>query len=291
LLTFFFRQMPELIERGFLYIAQPPLYRAKRGSSQVYLKGDRELENYLFETAIDEGGVFVNFEGEQIAGPDLQKLAEEARYVKTLLEHLSNHVPLSILEQAAILGALNPEILTNSENGKAVADVIAKRLDALSSEHERGWEGRVLGDGGLGFTRMLRGVEETHVIDGAIMRSKDARQLDEIAGRLQKNYAKHGTLENKDKSHPITGPVSLVDKVTELGRKGISINRYKGLGEMNPEQLWETTLDVEARSLLQVRVNHVDEAEEVFSTLMGDVVEPRREFIQANALKVANLDV
>ena len=291
LLTFFFRQMPELIERGFLYIAQPPLYRAKRGSSQVYLKGDRELENYLFETAIDEGGVFVNFEGEQIAGPDLRKLAEEARYVKTLLEHLSNHVPLSILEQAAILGALNPEILTNSENGKAVADVIAKRLDALSSEHERGWEGRVLGDGGLGFTRMLRGVEETHVIDGAIMRSKDARQLDEIAGRLQKNYAKHGTLENKDKSHPITGPVSLVDKVTELGRKGISINRYKGLGEMNPEQLWETTLDVEARSLLQVRVNHVDEAEEVFSTLMGDVVEPRREFIQANALKVANLDV
>ena len=291
LLTFFFRQMPELIERGFLYIAQPPLYRAKRGSSQVYLKGDRELENYLFETAIDEGGVFVNFEGEQIAGPDLRKLAEEARYVKTLLEHLSNHVPLSILEQAAILGALNPEILTNSDNGKAAADVIAKRLDALSSEHERGWEGRVFDDGGLGFTRMLRGVEETHVIDGAIMRSKDARQLDEIAGRLQKNYAKHGTLENKDKSHPITGPVSLVDKVTELGRKGISINRYKGLGEMNPEQLWETTLDVEARSLLQVRVNHVDEAEEVFSTLMGDVVEPRREFIQANALKVANLDV
>ena len=168
---------------------------------------------------------------------------------------------------------------------------IAKRLDALAPEYERGWQGKALEDGGLEFHRVLRGVAETHVIDGAIMRSKDARQLDELAGRLQKNYTKHGTLENKDKSYPITGPVALVDKVTELGRKGISISRYKGLGEMNPEQLWETTLDTEARSLLQVRINHVDEAEEVFSTLMGDVVEPRRDFIQDNALKVANLDV
>ena len=291
LLTFFYRQMPELIERGYLYIAQPPLYRAKRGNSQVYLKGDRELENYLFDTAIDEGGVFVNFEGHQIAGPDLRTLSEEARYVKTLLERLSNHVPTSILEQAAILGALNPEILGNPEYGAQVSDYITRRLDALAPEHERGWVGKVLDDGGLEFERMLRGVSERHVIDGAIMRSKDARQLDEIAGRLQKNYAKHGTLENKDKSYPITGPVALVDKVTELGRKGVSIQRYKGLGEMNPEQLWETTLDVEARSLLQVRINHIDEAEEVFSTLMGDVVEPRRDFIQQNALKVANLDV
>ena len=291
LLTFFFRQMPELIERGYLYIAQPPLYRAKRGNSQVYLKGDREMENYLFDTAIDEAAVFVNFEGHQIAGADLRKLAEEARYTKTLLERLSNHVPTSILEQVAILGALNPDILGNPEQGGQVAEFIGRRLDALSPEHERGWTGRALDDGGLAFTRMLRGVEESHVIDGAIMRSKDARQLDEIAGRLQKNYAKHGTLENKDKSYPITGPVSLVDKITELGRKGISIQRYKGLGEMNPDQLWETTLDSEVRSLLQVRVNHADEAEEVFTTLMGDVVEPRRDFIQANALKVANLDV
>ena len=291
LLTFFFRQMPELIERGYLYIAQPPLYRAKRGNSQVYLKGDREMENYLFDTAIDEGGVFINFEGHQIAGPDLRTLAEEARYVKTLLEHLSNHVPVSILEQAAISGALNPDILGNPEYGSQVADYIAKRLDALAPEYERGWAGKAMDDGGLEFKRILRGVAETHVIDGAIMRSKDARQLDEMAGRLQKNYTKHGTLENKEKSYPITGPVALVDKITELGRKGISIQRYKGLGEMNPEQLWETTLDIEARSLLQVRVNHVDEAEEVFSTLMGDVVEPRRDFIQDNALKVANLDV
>ena len=291
LLTFFYRQMKELIERGYLYIAQPPLYRAKRGNSQVYLKGDREMENYLFDTAIDEGGVFVNYEGHQIAGPDLRTLTEEARNVKMLLERLSNHVPTAILEQAAILGALNPEILGSPENGAQAAEYIARRLDALAPEHERGWSGQVLDDGGLEFKRMLRGVDETHVIDGAIMRSKDARQLDEIAGRLQKNYAKHGMLENKDKSYPITGPVALVDKVTELGRKGVSINRYKGLGEMNPEQLWETTLDVEARSLLQVCINHADDAEEVFSTLMGDVVEPRRDFIQLNALKVANLDV
>ncbi|MBO6947538.1 MAG: DNA topoisomerase (ATP-hydrolyzing) subunit B [Rhodospirillales bacterium] len=291
LLTFFFRQMPELIERGYLYIAQPPLYRAKRGNSQVYLKGDKEMENYLFDTAIDEGGVFVNFEGHQIASQDLRNLCEEARYAKTFLERLSNHVPLSIMEQAAISGALNPDILGNPEYGAQVADYIAKRLDALAPEYERGWVGKALDDGGLEFQRTLRGVTETHVIDGAIMRSKDARQLDELAGRLQKNYTKHGTLENKDKSHPITGPVALIDKITELGRKGISISRYKGLGEMNPEQLWETTLDTEARSLLQVRINHVDEAEEVFSTLMGDVVEPRRDFIQDNALKVANLDV
>jgi DNA gyrase subunit B len=291
LLTFFFRQMPELIERGFLYIAQPPLYRAKRGNSQVYLKGDREMEGHLFDAAIDDGTVFVTFDGEQIGGQDLRNLVQESNHTHQLLSRLSNHVPTAILEQAAILGALNPEILSNPEHGAGAADYIAKRLDALATEHERGWEGTVTDDGGLQFVRMLRGVAETHVIDGAIMRSSDARELDNMAGKLQATFAKHGQLTAKDKEYNITGPVSLVEKVTELGRKGVSIQRYKGLGEMNPDQLWETTLDPEARSLLQVRVNHVDEAEEVFSTLMGDVVEPRREFIQSNALKVANLDV
>lgn len=291
LLTFFFRQMPELIERGYLYIAQPPLYRAKRGNSQVYLKGDPELEDFLFDSAIDEGTVFVAFNGEQIAGPDLQTLAVEARQVKTRLERLSNHVPTEILEQASILGALNPDILGAPEQGNEAAAYIARRLDALVTEHERGWRGRALEDGGLEFSRTLRGVDETHVIDGAIMRSKDARELDLMAAKLQATFAKHGVLQTKDKELTVTGPVSLVDHVTGLGRKGISIQRYKGLGEMNPDQLWETTLDPEVRSLLQVRINHVDEAEEVFSTLMGDVVEPRRDFIQENALKVANLDV
>ena len=236
LLTFFFRQMPELIERGFLYIAQPPLYRAKRGNSQVYLKGDREMEGHLFDAAIDDGTVFVTFDGEQIGGQDLRNLVQESNHTHQLLSRLSNHVPTAILEQAAILGALNPEILSNPEHGAGAADYIAKRLDALATEHERGWEGTVTDDGGLQFVRMLRGVAETHVIDGAIMRSSDARELDNMAGKLQATFAKHGQLTAKDKEYNITGPVSLVEKVTELGRKGVSIQRYKGLGEMNPDQ-------------------------------------------------------
>ena len=291
LLTFFYRQMPEVIDRGYLYIAQPPLYRAKRGNSEVYLKDDPALEDFLFGSAIDEGAVFVAHDGNQIAGQDLRNLVEEARGVKSLLEHLGKHVPLAVVEQAAILGALNPEILSNQEQAQAAVDYIAKRLDALVTEAERGWTGATLEDGGLQFSRTLRGVDETHTIDGALIGSSEARRLDEKAGVLQKIYARFGALTAKDKEHQITGPVALVDTVMELGRKGVGIQRYKGLGEMNPNQLWETTLDQNARTLLQVKVSHADDAEEVFSTLMGDMVEPRRDFIQNNALKVANLDV
>ncbi|MHA1599145.1 MAG: DNA topoisomerase (ATP-hydrolyzing) subunit B [Alphaproteobacteria bacterium] len=291
LLTFFYRQMGELIERGYLYIAQPPLYRAKRGQSEVYLKDDSALEDYLFSSAIDEGSVFTAHDGAQTAGADLRSLIDEAHEVKKLLERLSRHVPVVITEQAAILGALNPDILSDSEHAAAVADYAAKRLDALENETERGWRGTVLEDGGLAFERTMRGVNERHVIDAALIKSAEARKLDKMAGKLQKLYARHGVLTAKDKEYTLTGPVSLIETVTAIGRKGIGIQRYKGLGEMNPEQLWETTLDPNARSLLQVRVSHADDAEEVFSTLMGDMVEPRREFIQANALKVANLDV
>ena len=291
LLTFFYRHMAPIIDNGYLYIAQPPLYRAKRGASEVYLKDDPVLEDYLFSAAIDEGNVFVPHDGQQVAGPDLRQLVEEARKVKSLLVSVAQHVPLDVAEQAAILGALNPQILSDSTGAGEAADYIAKRLDALEPPAERGWQGRPLDDGGLEFSRMLRGVTETHAIDGALISSSGARRLDEMAGQLQKLYARHGELSVKDEKFPITGPVSLVDKVMELGRKGVNIQRYKGLGEMNPEQLWETTLDPEARSLLQVRVNHADEAGQLFETLMGDVVEPRRDFIQENALKVANLDV
>jgi DNA gyrase subunit B len=291
LLTFFYRHMAPIIDNGYLYIAQPPLYRAKRGASEVYLKDDPVLEDYLFSAAIDEGNVFVPHDGQQVAGPDLRQLVEEARKVKSLLVSVAQHVPLDVVEQAAILGALNPQILSDSTGAGEAADYIAKRLDALEPPAERGWQGRPLDDGGLEFSRMLRGVTETHAIDGALISSSGARRLDEMAGQLQKLYARHGELSVKDEKFPITGPVSLVDKVMELGRKGVNIQRYKGLGEMNPEQLWETTLDPEARSLLQVRVNHADEAGQLFETLMGDVVEPRRDFIQENALKVANLDV
>ena len=290
LLTFFYRQMAAIIERGYLYIAQPPLYRAKRGSSEVYLKDDRALEDYLFATAIEEDSVFEGFEGAQMAGDDLRELVEEARAVKALIGQLGRHVPMQVVEQAAILGVLNPEILSDRERTTEVAEYIAKRLDALETEMERGWQGGPLDDGGLEFRRTLRGVDMRHVIDGALIRSTEARRLDAMAGKLQTVFGRHGTLRSKEREFPITGPVGLVDAVMDIGRKGVGIQRYKGLGEMNPEQLWETTLDVNARTLLQVRVNHADSADDVFSTLMGDVVEPRRDFIQENALKVANLD-
>ena len=291
LLTFFYRHMAPIIENGYLYIAQPPLYRAKRGTSEVFLKDDPALESFLFTAAVDEGNVFVPHDGQQVAGSELRELVNEAREVKTLLSDIAQHVPLGIIEQAAILGALNPQILQDSSIAGEAADYIAKRLDALEISAERGWLGRSLDDGGLEFTRILRGVKEVHAIDGGLISSSGARRLDEMAGRLQKLYARHGLLKVKDSEFHITGPVSLVDKVMELGRRGVGINRYKGLGEMNPEQLWETTLDPEARSLLQVKVNHVDEASTLFETLMGEVVEHRRDFIQENALKVANLDV
>ncbi|MCG8512431.1 MAG: toprim domain-containing protein, partial [Rhodospirillales bacterium] len=291
LLTFFYRQMAEIIDQGYLYIAQPPLYRAKRGNSEVYLKDDRALEDYLFNTVLDEECVFTDHDGNQIAGADLRALIEEARSVKVMLANLSHRVPMRIVEQAAITGALNPQILSDSNLAAETAAYIATRIDHLEPELERGWQGAPLDDGGLSFSRILRGVRERHIVGGSVIRSTEARRLDEMAGHLQNNYAKHGVLTLKDKEFPVTGPVSLVDTVTELGRKGISIQRYKGLGEMNPEQLWETTLDPDARTLLQVRVAHAENATEIFSTLMGDVVEPRRDFIQENALKVANLDV
>ena len=291
LLTFFFRQMPEIVERGYLYIAQPPLYRAKRGNSEVYLKDDAVLEDYLFNAAIDEGAVFTTFEGAQIAGADLRDALDAARAAKGEIANVARHVPGSVVEQAAILSALDASLLADTEQASQVADFIAKRLDALADPLERGWSGTGLDDGGLAFSRTLRGVTERHVIDSTLIRSQDARRLNGRAGQLQKLYAKHGVLSVKDKEFPITGPVSLVDRIMDFGRKGISMQRYKGLGEMNPDQLWETTLDPNARTLLQVKVSHTDDAEDVFSTLMGDVVEPRREFIQKNALKVANLDV
>ena len=291
LLTFFFRQMPELVERGYLYIAQPPLYRAKRGNSEVYLKDDPAMEDYLFSSAIDDGAVFTTHDGTQIAAQDLHGVVREARNAKAMITRLAQHVPVPLVEQAAILGAFNPEILSDRNMAAATADYIAKRMDALEAEAERGWEGEVLEDGGFAVNRTLRGVTERHMVDGAIIRSTEARKLDAVAPDLQARYARHGALLMKEKEHSVTGPVSLVDAVMDAGKKGVGVQRYKGLGEMNPEQLWETTLDPNVRSLLQVKVSHADDAEEVFSTLMGDVVEPRREFIQDNALKVANLDI
>jgi DNA gyrase subunit B len=291
LLTFFFRQMPELVERGHLYIAQPPLYRAKRGESLRYLKDDRELENHLISNGIQDS-VLTMADGSQVAGQDLRARVATAVRAKHLMEPLIRKVDnAQIVEQAAILGTLNPEILAPGDQAQQAADVIARRLDALAAETERGWQGSLGQDGGLAFQRTFRGVTERHVIDGPLIRSTEARRLDAMAGDLQETFAQHSELQGKDEAYRITGPNSLVDAVFRLGRKGITISRYKGLGEMNPDQLWETTLDPEARALLQVKVSHADEAADIFSTLMGDVVEPRREFIQTHALEVANLDV
>lgn len=291
LLTFFYRQMPELIENGYLYIAQPPLYRAKHGKSEVYLKDDRALEDYLINAGIEDC-VFNLADGSQVAGQDLKGLIEFSRVVKNQIGGLTTRVPTKIVEQAAIAGILNPQILADSSQADQAAAYIATRLDALESEVEKGWKGESLADGGLSFIRILRGVPDgPHVIDGAVIRSVEARGLDAHTVELQQSFSAHGVLVAKEKEFSVTGPVSLFDAIMELGRQGVSMQRYKGLGEMNPEQLWETTLDPNVRTLLQVKASHADEAEDVFSTLMGDVVEPRRAFIQANALKVANLDV
>ncbi len=290
LLTFFYRQMPELLERGYLYIAQPPLYRAKRGQSEVYLKDDRALEEYLIDGGLSDA-VLRMAGGTQVAGPDLRALTEQARTVKNLLAPLSRRVPMKVVEQAAIADALDVTILTDSDRGPKVAEAVAKRLDALESRLERGWNGKWVEGDGFTFSRTLRGVTETHNLDAAIIRSAEARRLHEMSSLLRETFQDAASMIAKDRETPLSGPVALVTAVMEQGRKGIAIQRYKGLGEMNPEQLWETTLDPQVRSLLQVRVNQADEAEQVFSTLMGDVVEPRREFIQTNALKVSNLDV
>ncbi|HVG82227.1 MAG TPA: DNA topoisomerase (ATP-hydrolyzing) subunit B [Methylomirabilota bacterium] len=291
LLTFFYRQMPAVIEKGYLFIAQPPLYRAKRGSSEVYLKDDRALENYLVTSGLDEAVLELG-DGAQIAGPELRRLVERASSAKNSMRPLVRKVgSMAVVEQAAIAGALNPAVLSDAERARGAADYIARRLDLLARPEERGWAGRVSPDGGLAFTRTLSGVTERHAIDLALIKSGEAHRLDAMAAELQTTYAKHARLKVGESEIPVTGPAALIDAVMELGRKGVAVNRYKGLGEMNPNQLWETTLDPNARSLLQVRVSHADEAEEVFSTLMGDLVEPRRDFIQSNALSVANLDV
>ena len=289
LLTFFFRQMPELIERGHIYIAQPPLYKVNRGKSEQYLKDERALEDYLIATGVEEA-VLKLASGEERAGEDLRKLVEEARTVRNLLNGLHSRYNRQVVEQAAILGVLNPDIFGNAEMAKAAAPFIAKRMNVLAEETERGWEGEFSEQDGFVFSRTVRGVKSVAIIDHALLGSAEARKLDEHAVSLQKVYEKPGALRRKDESWPIYGPVGLFEAITGAGRKGVSMQRYKGLGEMNPEQLWETTLDVNARSLLQVRIKEVDEANVLFDQLMGDVVEPRRQFIQDNALS-ASVDV
>jgi DNA gyrase subunit B len=289
LLTFFYRQMRDIIDRGHLYIAQPPLYKVSRGKSEQYLKDERALEDYLIGTGLDDC-VFKPASGADRAGRDLLSLVEDARTIRAVLRNLHSRYNRTVVEQAAIAGVLRHQVFGDLPKAVAAADYIAKRLDALADEVERGWTGKFTEGEGFQFERTVRGVKDVAILDHALLGSVDARKLDDYAPRLQEAYARPGLLRRKDSETPIHGPVSLFEAVTETGRKGLTLQRYKGLGEMNPGQLWETTLDKEARSLLQVKVKEVDEADDIFTKLMGDVVEPRREFIQENSLS-ANVDV
>ncbi|SHJ04879.1 DNA topoisomerase (ATP-hydrolyzing) subunit B [Wenxinia saemankumensis] len=287
LLTFFFRQMPELIEGGYLYIAQPPLYKVSRGRSEVYLKDQAAMDDYLIDQGVD-GAILRLGGGEELTGADLARVVGEARQLKRVLDAFPTHYPRHILEQAAIAGAFTPGAVDADLQG--VADKVAARLDLIALEYERGWTGRITQDKGIRLSRILRGVEELRTLDGGMLRSGEARRTGSFTQSLQEIYERPATLVRKDRSYLIHGPLDLLREILEEGERGLTLQRYKGLGEMNPDQLWETTLDPDARTLLQVRVDDLTEADDLFTKLMGDEVEPRRDFIQSNALNVEHLD-
>jgi DNA gyrase subunit B len=287
LLTFFYRQMPELVEAGHLFVAQPPLYKVSRGKSEVYLKDQGALDDYLVQQGID-GAVLRLGSGAEMAGQDLARVVEEARQLRRVLEAFPTHYPRHILEQAAIAGAFVPGAV--DANLQGIADQVAERLNQIALEYERGWTGRITQDHGIRLSRILRGVEEMRTLDGPMLRSGEARKAGSFTESLNEVYGSTATLVRKDRSLAIHGPLDLLDAILKEGEKGLTLQRYKGLGEMNPDQLWETTLDPDARTLLQVKIEDAAEADDLFTKLMGDVVEPRREFIQSNALSVENLD-
>lgn len=287
LLTFFYRQMPELVEAGHLFVAQPPLYKVSRGKSEVYLKDQGALDEYLVQQGID-GAVLRLGSGAEIGGQDLTRVVDEARQLRRVLDAFPTHYPRHILEQASIAGAFVPGAV--DANLQRIADQVAIRLNQIALEYEQGWTGRITQDHGIRLSRILRGVEEMRTLDGPMLRSGEARKAGSFTESLQEVYGTTATLVRKDRNLTIHGPLDLLDAILKEGEKGLTLQRYKGLGEMNPDQLWETTLDPDARTLLQVKIEDAAEADDLFTKLMGDVVEPRREFIQSNALNVENLD-
>jgi DNA gyrase subunit B len=290
LLTFFFRQMRPLIEAGYIYIAQPPLYKVKRGQSEQYLKDERAREDYLIDNGL-EAALLRLPTGEERAAADLRSLVDEARVVRQVLASLHSRYDRVAVEQATIAGALKPIADLGEARAAELASEVARRLDALSEETERGWTGTVQ-DGDYVFAREVRGVRQASVLDAGLLGSAEARKLADYERSLHDVYASPALFIRKSDETQVSGPTDLIETVMAAGQKGISqMQRYKGLGEMNPEQLWETTLDRNVRSLLQVKVREADSADDIFVKLMGDAVEPRREFIQENALSVANLDV
>jgi len=289
LLTFFYRQMPQILENGHLYIAQPPLYKVKRGQSEQYLKDERALEDFLIGSGLDDASLTLA-SGEVRSGQDLRAIVDQSRSISKTLDGLHGRYHRTTVEQAAIAGILNADAVKSDAERQDAAAYVARRLDLLSEETEQGWVG-IPTDDGYRFEREVRGVKEAAFIDNALLQSADARRLDQHTEFLQEIFGKAAVYRRKDVETEIRGPAALFKAVMAAGSKGLSLQRYKGLGEMNPDQLWETTLDVNARSLLQVKVREASDADEIFTELMGDVVEPRKRFIQDNALNVANLDV
>ncbi len=290
LLTFFFRQMPELIERGHIFIAQPPLYKVKRGSSEQYLKDEPALQEFLVTGGLD-GATLTLAGGEERAGADLRAVIDNATNIASILDGMHSRYNRDLVEQAAIAGGLATDIHADPARAAAMVQTIAERMNRIAEETERGWTGLVSPDGDLVFERTIRGVRDVATIDVALIDSTDARRLTANHQRLAEIYTEPAMLRRKDMETVVYGPRGLLAAVFAAGRKGVSMQRYKGLGEMNASQLWETTLDPDARSLLRVKIREGDDADTLFSQLMGDDVEPRREFIQTNALSVANLDV
>ncbi|KQT43155.1 DNA gyrase subunit B [Aureimonas sp. Leaf454] len=289
LLTFFFRQMPELIERGYVYIAQPPLFKVTKGKQSQYLKDQKALDNYLIEGGLDDASLTLA-SGEVRVGRDLRAAVDDALGFRATLAGLHSRYDRMVVEQAAIAGALSPALAEDRDAAAKIAAGIAERLDRLADEGEIGWSGEAVDDG-YRFVRNVRGVAEVQTLDAGLIHSGDALAMNRLAERLADVYGAAPVLKRKETTRELSGPMALLDAVFEVGRRGLSLQRYKGLGEMDPEQLWETTLDPEVRSLLQVRISDATDADLLFSRLMGDEVEPRREFIQDNALQVANLDI
>ncbi len=292
LLTFFFRYMPEVIERGYLYIAQPPLFKVKRGkSSELYLKDERGLEDYLIDVSLDHISV-IDGSDDLRRGQDLRDMLMRARAIRNSINALTIKAGnRRVIEQAAIAGGFDQDIFDTPSKGENYAEKIAERLNAIELEAERGWKAEFTPVGGYVIQRTLRGITQKVRIAPDRLRSPDALRLHKAIDWLQEAFAHKVEIRDGDKTvATVNGPAAFYDRIQEYGRKGLSIQRYKGLGEMNPEQLWETTLDPNVRTLLQVTVQDAVQADDIFSTLMGDVVEPRREFIQDNALKVRNID-
>ncbi len=294
LLTFFYRQMPELIQRGHIYIAQPPLYGAKRGErgSLRYLKDDRELESFLIDNVLAES-VLTDGDGAQRSGEDLRAVIELCRKARGWIRGIATRTGHpQVVEQAAVAGLFDPALLGEPERAAETAALVAGLLNRNEpEEHDRTWQGTVEAEGYV-IARAHRGESQRCVLPAELIGSGEARRLNEVAGELRSLFAdRPAILTVKGEENRITGPVALFEAAMAAGRAGLRINRFKGLGEMNADQLWETTLDPNARTLLRVEAKHADDADAVFTTLMGDLVEPRRDFIRDNALKVANLDV